>query len=142
MRLAAFILAVAAFAASASGGTFYFATNGNDAADGLSWATAKKDAQGFVLALTNSTGDSVVLSNGVWQMTNAPMLVGNNVRILGDARNAVLKGAPGCPVIANTGTNVLLGGLTITGGSNNFGGGGVWGGNALSPSAELKNTVI
>ena len=50
---------------SMAGATRYVATNGNDAADGMSWATAKATIQAGIAAAT-TPGGLVVVSNGVY----------------------------------------------------------------------------
>jgi len=49
--------------------TYYVCTNGNNSADGLSWATAKLSIHAAVQA-ASTAGDTVILSNGTYVLTN------------------------------------------------------------------------
>ena len=113
--------------------------NGDDAAAGTNWATAKFSIQaGVGLA---GDGDTVLVSDGVYALTSGVVMTkGILLRSTNGAQNAIIDGR--YPFATNqclnaTHSNAVVDGFTITGG---FGleGGGVF----LHGGATLQNCVI
>jgi hypothetical protein len=83
--------------------TYYVATNGNDTANGLSWATAKRTIQAAV-DLT-AAGDTVLVSNGVYATGGAiaPTLFASNRVVI--AKNITVQSVNGPAVTTIRGLN-------------------------------------
>ena len=83
--------------------TFYVATNGNDAADGHSWATAKRTIQGGVDATLD--GDTVLVSNGVYAtgVRVTPDLAASNRVVI--TKNITVQSVSGAAVTVIRGLN-------------------------------------
>ena len=154
-------LLVIGFGASrAMATTWYVATNGNDGAAGTDWATAKATIQAAINAA--GTGDTVLVSNGVYQtggQTVPPSLLTNRVVIdkpltvqsLNGPDVTTIRGnkpngdaAVRCVWMTSNGTALI--GFTLTnGGTRTIGvntevsGGGLL---ALAASAVVSNCVL
>ena len=139
--LACVLLAGGAFAA----GTTYYVSDatGNDASNGLAWATAKKTIQPAINLC--SAGDTVLVSNGVF-ILNASLTVPSRVRLTSLAGPAVtiINGnnpvvTNRCVYVPNSSMGALIEGFTFTNGSTaNESGGGVF----LAGAALVSNCVI
>lgn len=135
---------VAVSAAPARAAEWFVATNGNDAAEGTSWATAKLTIQAGVDAA--SAGDTVWVSNGVYAAggrTGPGSLLTNRVTIdkpiavqsVHGPEATIIQGSGGwladdavrCVYL---GTNATLIGFTLTNGQTRMyddnSGGGIW----------------
>ena len=84
----------------AEGTTYYVADYGNDANDGLSWATPKKDLVATVAA--SQAGDGVLLADGALAITNTVTL-DRGVKVRGIARDFSVI----------TGTNINMRAFTV-----------------------------
>ena len=84
----------------AEGTTYYVADYGNDANDGLSWATPKKDLVATVAA--SQAGDGVLLADGALAITNTVTL-DRGVKVRGVARDFSVI----------TGTNINMRAFTV-----------------------------
>lgn len=69
VRLAFAATAAMAFAASAA--DYYVSTTGNDANDGLAWATAKASIAGAYALASDSTADTIHVADGTYTNTAA-----------------------------------------------------------------------
>ena len=137
------------------GGAWYVATNGNDAAAGTNWATAKLTIQAGVDAA--SAGDVVWVSNGVYDVGGRALYGGMTNRVAIDKSISVQSvNGPAATILrggvatrcAYVGTNAALSGFTLTNGSTwnvefsederGRSGGGVWG----EISGMLSNCVL
>ena len=136
------------------GATYYVATNGSDAADGTSWATAKQTIQAAI-DLTASS-DTVLVSNGVYAtggrevvgaMTNRVAITNAiTVSSVNGPRVTTIRGAG--PVgnaavrCVYVGTNATLAGFTLTNGATRTAGetngGGAW----CESSGILSNCTL
>ena len=144
-------------ARTTSAATWYVATNGNDSADGTSWATAKQTIQAAIdIAVTN---DIVLVNNGVYAtggrvangaLTNR-IAIDKPITVLsvnGPAVTAIQGNKPiGLRAVrcAYVGTNATLSGFMLTSGAtyptgNNAerGGGGAW----CENSGVLSNCTL
>jgi hypothetical protein len=153
------LLMLFAMAPWARSTTWYVSTNGNDAASGLSWTTAKRSIQAALdLAVSN---DTVLVSNGVYAtggravhvtefgaMTNR-IVVGTGITLSslnGPSTTAIAGDKANQIRCVYLGTNATLIGFTITnGGSRVLGdavhqqaGGGIW----SNPSGVISNCLI
>ncbi len=146
-----FLLAPAAHAT-----TYYVATNGNDSADGLSWATARQTIQAAIdLTVSN---DTVLVSNGVYAtggrlagsitnriaITNAISVKSSNgasatsILGLGPIGNAAIR-------CAYVGDGAMLSGFTISNGyTKSFVGAQGYGGGVYCATANgvVSNCII
>ena len=113
--------------------TFYASVDGNDAADGLSWSTAKREIAA-ALALA-AEGDSVVASDGAYGAVSVPD--GVSVRSVGGADATRIAGGAGVRcVVAGAGASVE--GFTLEGASVEGDGGGA----LLAGDAVLRRCVL
>jgi hypothetical protein len=142
--------------------TWYVATNGTDAADGTTWATAKQTIQAAVdLAVSN---DTVLVSNGVYatggrvvfgSMTNRVAITnaitvqsvnGPEVTVIKGARDPLTTNGNAAVRCAYVGINAVLSGFTLTDGATRRtgdymqeqSGGGAW----CEASAVLSNCML
>ncbi len=111
---------------------WFVATNGNDAADGRSWATAKQTIQAAVDVATN--GGTVWVSNGVYAAGGGVVAQGGSNRVAlikpitvqsvngPEATIIAGGGAMRCAYVTN---GAVLSGFTVTNGVAGAGG-GVW----------------
>jgi len=124
----------------ASATTYYVRTDGNDAADGLTWATAKASPNAGVAAATN-IGDLVIVSNGTYTLTNTITLTkGITLQSADNDYATVLFDGGGvrrCLSLAATATNGLVSGITCTNGASTDGGGIL-----ISGQATVSNCLI
>mgnify|MGYP001765270690 CR=1 FL=1 len=102
----------------------YVATNGSDAADGMSWATAKQTIQAAVDSAGG--GDVAWVSNGVYAAGGRAMYGGMTNRVAIDRPIAVSSvNGPAATILrggvatrcAYVGTNAMLAGFTLTNGA-------------------------
>ena len=111
---------------------WFVATNGNDAADGASWATAKQTIQAAVDAAAG--GDAVWVSNGTYV---GEIRIAKGVRIQSANGSAVttIQGASSrCVTMSNAAA--VVAGFTLTGGTAD------WGGGAYIDGGTLEDCVI
>ena len=120
------LLACVLFAASgnAFAAEWFVATNGNDAADGASWATAKKTIQAGVDAAASN--DTVWVSNGVYATGGGRAVVGTRANrvsidraitvrsVNGPEETIIVGGGMRCAYVTNGAT---LAGFTVTNGT-------------------------
>jgi len=128
-----------------AGATTYYVSNatGNDASNGLSWATAKKTIQPAINLC--GAGDTVLVSNGVF-ILNASLSVPSRVRLTslaGPAGTIVNGNAPAvtnrCLRVPGSYAGALIEGFTFTNGStDNESGGGIF----LEGVATVSNCLI
>ncbi|MDF7825274.1 choice-of-anchor Q domain-containing protein [Pontiellaceae bacterium B12227] len=126
--------------------TLYVSTNGNDSADGRSWAASKQTIQAAIDA-QEFIGGKVIISNGVYELTET-LLIENEIQLIGlnGAEYTIIDGGSsnqytgvGCLDIADNHTTVY--GITFRNGNNQestkgYSGGGVLCGYSLSPQIE------
>ncbi|MBN2685770.1 MAG: right-handed parallel beta-helix repeat-containing protein, partial [Pontiellaceae bacterium] len=117
----------------------YVALDGDDAADGLSWATAKATLQAGVDA-QEVIGGWVLVSNGVYAVTNA-ITVGKEIVIrgVGGPEQTVVdgQGMTQCFILANVPCVVEY--LCITNGFAEVGGGGI---DCVGLNPSINNCII
>ena len=136
---------------SMAGATRYVATDGNDAADGMSWATAKATIQAGVAAV-RSAGGLVLVSNGVYAaggafvagLTNRVVITnGLTVQSVNGPEVTIIQGqgpmgvaAIRCAYVAE-GTKLV--GFTLTNGFTPTEGGGIY---CDSVIATISNCIL
>ncbi len=145
LLLSACCAAIAAAATNRDGGgasaaplaatIYHVATQGSDAADGLSWATAKQTIQAAVNAAV--TGDEVVVSNGTYGVSAAVNIAkGIVVRSLDGPAATVIERIGGTTrLVTLAHADAVLDGFTIT---KSTGGGG----QISSPGGTLRNCIV
>ena len=161
---AVLICALGVAAGNARAAEWFVATNGNDAAAGTNWATAKLTIQAAVDAATN--GSTVWVSNGVYATggrvaagslltnrvaINKPITVqsvnGPEGTIIHGARDSASTNGCGDAAVrcAYVGTNAVLSGFTLTNGATRTSGfnkeryaGGAW----CETGGVLSNCVL
>ena len=146
---------VAASAGGARAADWHVATNGNDAAAGTSWATAKLTIQAGVDAA--AAGDTVWISNGIYATGGRALYGGMTNRVAIDRPITVQSvNGPAATIVrggvatrcAYVGTNAALSGFTLTNGATwnvegseherGMSGGGAW----CESSGALSNCVV
>jgi len=130
-------------AASAQSNWYVSSVFGNDANDGLSWATAKSNLQSRVQSLGSATTNVVWVGAGDYAMTNGPLAVSGATRIIGTNRETVRLIGAGYPwgVVTLTSSNQWIMSCTIMGGAaSNTSGAGILGGSSFNGS--VSNCII
>ncbi len=145
------ILAMALGAGSVQAAEWFVATNGNDAAEGTNWATAKLTIQAGVDAASDS--DTVWVSNGVYATGQGAVAAGGTNRVT-VGRAVMLRSVNGPQVTIIDGsnlvrgvyltTNAMLDGFTVTRCWAATSGGGIYcDGDALVTNCHiLRNSCI
>ena len=111
---------------------WYVATNGNDAADGTSWATAKQTIQAAVDEAAN--GHAIWVGNGTYV---GEIRIAKELRVqsANGADFTTIQGASSrCVTLSNA--LAVVSGFTLTGGTAD------WGGGAYIVSGTLEDCVI
>ena len=125
---AAWVAALTLATLATHAATYYVSPGGNDAANGTSWATARRTIQAAINLAVN-TGDEVVVTNGTYGVikTNNRLIT---VRSVNGASVTIIDGggtAPCASLSFNQGvlssTNTVLTGFTLRNGRDNLGGG-------------------
>jgi hypothetical protein len=95
--------------------TVYVAPDGNDAADGTSWATAKQTIQAAVNAA--SDGDTVLVTNGTYALTNSIEITkGMTLSGVNGAENTIISGQNQVRCMYVNHADAVIEGLTIANG--------------------------
>lgn len=115
--------------------SYHVTPQGSDAADGLSWATAKLTIQAAVDAA--ATGDEVVVSNGIYGVSAAVNIAkGVAVRSLAGPAATVIERSSGTTrLVSLAHADAVLEGFTIT--KSTFGGVQI-----SSPGGTLANCIV
>ena len=111
---------------------WHVATNGDDAADGQTWATAKRTIQAAIDAA--AVGNTVWVSNGVYAGL-VTVNKGITVRSVNGAEATTIQGASSRCVNMNH-ADAVIAGFTLTGGTAD------WGGGAYIDAGALERCVI
>ena len=113
--------------------TYYAREDGDDAGDGLSWATAKRE---IASALAEAArGDAVVASNGTYGAVSVPE--GVSVRSVEGAEATVIRGGAGVRCV-EAAAGAVVEGFSLEGGDVEGDGGGAW----LADGAELRRCIL
>ena len=123
--------------------SWYVATNGNDTADGASWATAKQTIQAGIDAAAE--GDTVWVSNGVYATGGGAWGAGGSNRIVinkpitltgvnGAEETSIRGNGMRCAYLSHTG--IVVTGFTLTNGTAE------WGGGAYIEAGTLENCIV
>jgi len=140
MRRVGVLLGVFGLVLAVQAANYYVATNGSDAADGASWATAKQTLHaGLALAGNN---DVVTVSNGTYALTNQLELTqGITLRSLNGAAVTFISGSQTTRCAYVSHADAVMEGFTITQGradGSGYGGGGVY----MYAAGTVKDCII
>ena len=139
MRFAA-LLTVLILTTSVSAKTNYVsATSGNDANNGLSWATAKQTIQAAVNVAVD--GDTVLVSNGVYHVSSQ-ITVTKGVTVRGTSREAVVDGGGVTRCLYVSHALATLDSLTIQRGSSDQGAGVYCSGGTIQNCTVTANNAV
>ena len=144
MRRGIVILALAGLAQTATATNWYIRVDGNEANDGLSWATAKTNLQALAQSKPIASVDTINVGEGTYVMTNGHLAARQNTRFIASnqSENATIltsgTGTNRVLYFGNGVTNCQLIGFTVIGGNEPGTGNG--GGVYWYPSAGTRSS--